>query len=85
MLNLHDGETYPGHGRVRGVEFGGDLSETQRDSEEVECIPGPAEEANEEHKPLVQGQFTKDGNGTSELDLYHLVRDWESRRFSQEG
>lgn len=67
------GRTYPGHGGICGVELGSDFSDTQRDREEIECVPGPAEEANDEHEPLVQRQFTKNGKGTSELDLFHVL------------
>lgn len=68
--------SYPGHGLVSGVEFGGNFRDTERDGEEIECIPGPAEEANDEHKPLVQGQFAQDGKRTPEFDLFDRVRSW---------
>ena len=67
--------TYPAHSCCISLKLFRDLSDAERDSEEVECVPGPSKESHSEHEPLVEVELFQHAYRVAEFVLYRkLVR-----------
>ena len=75
----HQGDS-PSNLRCRFVEFLGQLFHGQGNCEEVERVPRPSEERNEEKEPLLCIQKTKKREG-----IWGLVHGWFEGRYARRG
>ena len=69
VLCVYIDVSYPSYISLGFAKIGGNLSHCEGHGEEVEGVPGPSQETNSEHEPLVQIELSQDCDRRAEFIL----------------